>query len=187
MERNSDPNKDGPSGFQYSNTFSLEGGTAQWSPYEQSGTGSGFADPDLTPCTAFNCARECSEKEKGDDAVEACVEKCPGVEKEGDEGDVGTGDGEGSASATTASLSGSVSASTSATATITSSGSSSATGSASGRTSTTASSSTSGSTTSSSTSSAASSSNSSGASSLQISSSWSVLVAVLASSFWWAF
>jgi hypothetical protein len=91
MEFNTDPNLDGPSGFEYSNGFELTGGTGEWTQYELSGHSIG--DADSLPCTAYDCARKCSQKYytsalDGDDDAAAekiweqmddCIAKCPGV------------------------------------------------------------------------------------------------------------
>lgn len=60
MEWNSDPYEDGPSGYQYSNTFTLEGGTGKWSKTDLQGSGVG--DMDKIPCSAYACAAKCSDK-----------------------------------------------------------------------------------------------------------------------------
>jgi len=74
------------SGFGYSNTFDLEGATGNWSQYELSGHTVGNADD--IPCTAFDCARQCSQKfypaNVGNDdssynSTYNCILKCPGV------------------------------------------------------------------------------------------------------------
>jgi hypothetical protein len=94
MEWNSDPNKDGPSGFQYSNTFSLQGGTGAWGKSELAGRG--FGDMDTVPCSAYSCIRKCNDdsfdemtKLGNSEDIEAykavykpiyeCMTKCPGT------------------------------------------------------------------------------------------------------------
>ncbi|CAH0047201.1 unnamed protein product [Clonostachys solani] len=94
MEWNSDPKKDGPSGFQYSNTFSLQGGTGAWGKSELAGRG--FSDMDTVPCSAYSCIRKCNDDgfdemtKLGDsEDIEAykavykpiyeCMTKCPGT------------------------------------------------------------------------------------------------------------
>ncbi|KAK1638475.1 hypothetical protein BDP81DRAFT_425049 [Colletotrichum phormii] len=88
MEWNSDPNKDGPSGFQYSNDFSFSGGTAEWGKTELGG--STLGDMDRIPCTAYSCARKCNDKyfdERNTTSQDPsvykntyeCVAACPGT------------------------------------------------------------------------------------------------------------
>jgi len=93
MEFNPDPDMDGPSGFQYTKDFSFTGGTGFWSEYETSGHGIG--DADNIPCTAYACARNCSQAfypaNAADDDNDSnaditpykntyeCVAACPGV------------------------------------------------------------------------------------------------------------
>lgn len=86
MEYNTDPNKDGPSGFQYSNSIDLEGATGNWSQLELGGTMS--LDPDNIPCTAYGCARSCAQQfypnNTGEDITDwiptqECINACPGV------------------------------------------------------------------------------------------------------------
>ena len=60
IEMNSDPSRDRPSGFQYSDGFNFTGGAGQWSQYELSGHSIG--DADSIPCTAYDCARQCMQK-----------------------------------------------------------------------------------------------------------------------------
>ena len=73
-------------GYEYSNIFSLSGGTGEWSEYELGGYVIG--SPDTIPCTAYDCARQCSQKyypadvgESGGAAAQAqeCINQCPGV------------------------------------------------------------------------------------------------------------
>lgn len=85
MEYNNDPLLSGPSSFQYSNSFAFTGGVGQWSQYELSGHIVG--DWDLIPCTAYDCARQCSQKyyPANIDSTDAyrqtynCIAACPGV------------------------------------------------------------------------------------------------------------
>ncbi|KAK1449979.1 hypothetical protein CPAR01_05364 [Colletotrichum paranaense] len=88
MEWNSDPTKDGPSGFEYSNDFSFSGGTGQWGKTELGG--STLGDMDRIPCTAYACARNCNDKyfEERNTTSEdpsvykntyECVAACPGT------------------------------------------------------------------------------------------------------------
>lgn len=88
MEFSDDPSLDGPSGFQYSNEFTLEGGTGTWGQAELNGTAVG--DPDRIPCTALKCTRDCTDKwypdnmdeENWDTAFKStyeCIAACPGV------------------------------------------------------------------------------------------------------------
>ncbi|RFU35721.1 hypothetical protein B7463_g571, partial [Scytalidium lignicola] len=84
MEFNQDPYKDGPSGFEYSGTFDLEGGKGEWSSSELAGFGLG--DMDSVPCTAYNCIRQCNngiDPTSDDKAiykkVYECMLNCPGV------------------------------------------------------------------------------------------------------------
>lgn len=61
IEFNQDPNaNNGPSGFEYSNYFDFVGGTGKWSEYELAGYVVGIID--LLPCSAYDCARQCSQK-----------------------------------------------------------------------------------------------------------------------------
>jgi hypothetical protein len=114
MEFNQDPNADnGPSGFQYSNNFDFVGGTGKWSDYELAGYS--VAEIDYVPCSAYDCARQCSQKyypgnveSKSISAYEPtynCVAACPGVTYppfDSVYGDSGSGSG-GSSSAGSAS------------------------------------------------------------------------------------
>ncbi|KAI5464242.1 hypothetical protein BGZ63DRAFT_421304 [Mariannaea sp. PMI_226] len=88
MEWNSDPHKDGPSGFEYSNAFYLKGGTGEWGKSELAGQGLG--DPDHIPCSAYACARKCNDKyysqvNKNKDDINSykstyeCIAACPGT------------------------------------------------------------------------------------------------------------
>ncbi|KZL63541.1 hypothetical protein CI238_02920 [Colletotrichum incanum] len=88
MEWNSDPNKDGPSGFEYSNQFTFSGGTAQWGKTELDG--STLGDMDRIPCSAYACARKCNDKyfdERNKTSEDPsvykntyeCVAACPGT------------------------------------------------------------------------------------------------------------
>lgn len=86
MEFNQDPDKDGPSGFEYSNGFTLQGGTAEWSQAEL--TGEAFGDGDVIPCTAYNCVRQCTVNFNITEAqtdmsiakqMYECMYKCPGI------------------------------------------------------------------------------------------------------------
>ncbi|KAM0283168.1 hypothetical protein ACHAQH_002650 [Verticillium albo-atrum] len=86
MEFNDDPSLDGPSGFQYSDEFTLEGGKGEWSKPELEGMGVG--DADSIPCEAYACARDCTAKfypdNKEDESAYQktyeCTAKCPGVD-----------------------------------------------------------------------------------------------------------
>ncbi|GKT63393.1 LOW QUALITY PROTEIN: DUF953 domain protein [Colletotrichum tofieldiae] len=88
MEWNSDPKKDGPSGFQYSNQFIFSGGTAEWGKTELDG--SSLGDMDRIPCSAYACARKCNDKyfdERNKTSEDPsvyrntyeCVAACPGT------------------------------------------------------------------------------------------------------------
>jgi hypothetical protein len=87
MEFNQDPNAGGPSGIQYSNVFDFVGGTGNWSDYELAGYLVG--DYDYIPCSAYDCARQCSQKYYPNNvdsySISAykptyeCIAACPGV------------------------------------------------------------------------------------------------------------
>ncbi|KAK1987049.1 hypothetical protein LZ30DRAFT_568884, partial [Colletotrichum cereale] len=88
MEWNSDPNKDGPSGFEYSNEFTFSGGTAGWGKTELGG--STLGDMNSLPCSAYACARKCNDKyfdERNTTSEDPstykntyeCVAACPGT------------------------------------------------------------------------------------------------------------
>jgi hypothetical protein len=85
MEFNQNPNAVGPSGYEYSNTFALTNGTGAWSKAELAGQILG--DADNLPCSAYNCARNCTEtfypaNVNNTDAAEKtykCTAACPGV------------------------------------------------------------------------------------------------------------
>ncbi|KAK2010696.1 hypothetical protein LZ32DRAFT_374006 [Colletotrichum eremochloae] len=88
MEWNSDPNKDGPSGFEYSGDFTFSGGTGEWGKTELDG--SLLGDMDRIPCSAYACARQCNDKyfEERNTTSEdpsvykntyECVAACPGT------------------------------------------------------------------------------------------------------------
>ncbi|GKT40238.1 uncharacterized protein ColSpa_00419 [Colletotrichum spaethianum] len=88
VEWNSDPSKDGPSGFEYSNEFTFSGGTAEWGKTELDG--SSLGDMDRIPCSAYACARKCNDKyfdernKTSDDPstyknTYECVAACPGT------------------------------------------------------------------------------------------------------------
>lgn len=92
MEFNQGPNKDGPSGFDYSSGFTLSGGTGTWSEFELSGSSVG--DPENLPCIAYDCARKCAQKHYTDAVlndpdsrptdkawveITKCTLDCPGV------------------------------------------------------------------------------------------------------------
>ena len=85
MEFNQNPYADGPSGFEYSNDFAFTNGTGAWSKAELAGQG--VADPDNVPCSAYNCARNCSQafypaNVNNTDAYKStyeCTAACPGV------------------------------------------------------------------------------------------------------------
>ena len=112
MEFNDDPSLDGPSGFEYSNEFTLEGGTGAWGEAEVNGTTLG--NPDRIPCTALKCARDCTDKyypenmqeENLDTAVKdtyECVAACPGVDYPSWEEVTGGDDGDGESGSQTSS------------------------------------------------------------------------------------
>ncbi|KAM0322032.1 hypothetical protein ACHAQA_009775 [Verticillium albo-atrum] len=98
MEFNEDSSLDGPSGFQYSNEFTLEGGKGEWSKPELEGFVVGNAD--TVPCDAYACARECETKfypDNRDQEAAAkktyeCTAKCPGVDYPSWDSLVGPGD-----------------------------------------------------------------------------------------------
>jgi len=88
MEWNSDPTKDGPSGFEYSNEFTFSGGTGEWSKTELDGQSLG--EMNSLPCSAYACARKCNDKyfEERNTTSEdpnvykntyECVAACPGT------------------------------------------------------------------------------------------------------------
>jgi hypothetical protein len=88
IEFNQDPNAEsGPSGFEYSNTFDFIGGTGKWSDYELAGYIT--AGIDYVPCSAYDCARQCSQKYYPDNVSSQspsayeptynCIAACPGV------------------------------------------------------------------------------------------------------------
>jgi hypothetical protein len=87
IEFNQDPNAGPPSGFEFSNLFDFVGGTGNWSQYELDGYVPG--DPDFTPCSAYDCARQCSQKyypsNVDSDSASAykptydCLVACPGT------------------------------------------------------------------------------------------------------------
>jgi len=87
MEFNQDPNKDGPSGFEYSNDFMLEGGNGDWSKVELGGNTLAVS-ADALPCSALQCARDCCstdypawlEDEGKFETTYECVRKCDGVD-----------------------------------------------------------------------------------------------------------
>ena len=109
-EFNDDPSAPSSlSSFEYSNDFVLEGGTGVWTDYEKDQMSVG--DPDNLPCTAYDCARQCSQKyypqnsqDQLTDTMEGyrstyeCQAACPGVTYQSwDEvmgGAGGEGDGE---------------------------------------------------------------------------------------------
>ncbi|EGY22104.1 hypothetical protein VD0002_g3337 [Verticillium dahliae] len=86
MEFNEDPSLDGPSGFQYSNEFTLNGGKGEWSKPELEGFNIG--DSDTIPCEAYACARDCmvqfypdnKEDESAYKKTYECTAECPGVD-----------------------------------------------------------------------------------------------------------
>lgn len=127
--------------YGYSNDFTLQGGSGNWSAMELNGYG--ISSPDYCPCTSLQCARDCSDKyypsgelslnEQNDideDVYLAwydCVSTCPGTtypaydESDGDDdGDDGNGDGIQTSTQTAASAS-ATSSSSSSTSTTTSS------------------------------------------------------------------
>ncbi|EFQ36447.1 hypothetical protein CGRA01v4_10430 [Colletotrichum graminicola] len=88
MEWNSDPTKDGPSGFEYSNEFTFSGGAGEWSKTELAGHSLG--EMDMLPCSAYACARKCNdqyfeERDTTSDDLNVykntyeCVAACPGT------------------------------------------------------------------------------------------------------------
>lgn len=129
MEWNADPTKDGPSGFAYSNEFTLSGGTAAWGKTELGG--STFGDMDHIPCSAYGCARKCNDKyfdERNTTSEDIniyentyeCVAACPGttfqswdslIKEYGD----GQGSGSSADSSGSATASGSITAATAST------------------------------------------------------------------------
>ncbi|KAK2031953.1 hypothetical protein LX32DRAFT_235992 [Colletotrichum zoysiae] len=112
MEWNSDPTKDGPSGFEYSGDFTFSGGTGEWSKTELGGHGLG--DMDSLPCSAYACARKCNDKyfderdETSDDPsvyknTYECVAACPGTTFPSWDSIISDHDGSGGAPSATAS------------------------------------------------------------------------------------
>lgn len=115
-EYNTNIYSNGPSGFEYSNDFTLTGGTGAWSEYETDPRGPmSLGDEDCIPCSAYDCARQCNQKyypanfdqsntglyEEAYEATYKCVAACPGVAYPSwdsmvapwtDSGDVGYGD-----------------------------------------------------------------------------------------------
>lgn len=85
MEFNQDPYADGPSGFEYSSDFTFTGGTGAWTAAELAGQDVG--DPDNVPCSAYDCARNCTQtffpaNVNNTDAYKStyeCTAACPGV------------------------------------------------------------------------------------------------------------
>lgn len=136
-EFNQDPYANGPSGFEYSNDFILTNGTGSWSKAELAGQTIG--DADKVPCTAYNCARNCTEtfypaNVNNTDAYEStykCTAACPGVTYESwaevlaEECSVATG-GSSSSSVCAAASSASALATASSTASATTTGSATA-------------------------------------------------------------
>jgi len=69
FEYNTDPNAESSSsGFQYTNDFTLIGGTGVFSAYETDPTGPWSLGPeDHIPCSAYDCVRQCQQKYYPDD------------------------------------------------------------------------------------------------------------------------
>lgn len=79
--------------YSYSNDFTLEGGTGDWSALELNGWQ--ISSPDYCPCSAMECSRECSDKYYSDGDLTAdadsdtisenyldwynCLSACPGT------------------------------------------------------------------------------------------------------------
>lgn len=79
--------------YSYSNDFTLEGGTGDWSALELNGWV--ISNPDFCPCSAMQCSRQCSDKyypdgdlsaDEDSDTVSAnyldwynCLSACPGT------------------------------------------------------------------------------------------------------------
>ncbi|MCJ1228564.1 hypothetical protein MMC12_005225 [Toensbergia leucococca] len=100
IEMNSDPSRDRPSGFQYSDGFNFTGGAGQWSQYELSGHSIG--DADSIPCTAYDY--DVGDSESANDNAYNCMLQCPGVTPEPSDGD-DSGNSSATAAASSSSLS----------------------------------------------------------------------------------
>lgn len=103
-----DDEGDSTESFDYSNDFTLQGGTGNWSALELNGNS--ISSPDYCPCTALPCSRDCSDEyfpdgvmDTDDGSVSAatvlawydCLSACPGTtypsyeDIYGDDGDDG--------------------------------------------------------------------------------------------------
>lgn len=92
IEYNTDPDAESSSsGFQYSDAFSLVGGTGVFSDYELDPSGPWSLGPENSiPCSAYDCVRQCQQKDypadlpSGSDVsaykrAYMCSSKCPGT------------------------------------------------------------------------------------------------------------
>jgi hypothetical protein len=85
MEFNQNPYASGPSSYEYSNSFILTNATGSWTAAELAGKTVG--EPDNVPCTAYNCARNCTQTfysanndtAAGTKSTYECTAACPGV------------------------------------------------------------------------------------------------------------
>ncbi|KAG0645169.1 hypothetical protein D0Z07_9282 [Hyphodiscus hymeniophilus] len=83
MEFNTDVDASGDSGYEYSNDFVLTNGTGSWSAAELAGHTIG--DPDNVPCSAYDCARNCTQTFYPANTTNAeresyeCTAACPGA------------------------------------------------------------------------------------------------------------
>jgi hypothetical protein len=178
----------GSSGFQYSNNFDFVGGTGKWSEYELAGFVVGNFD--WIPCSAYNCARQCSQKYYPDNVnsnsidtyktTYDCLTACPGVSAPSWDLISGGGSGGGSSGGSSVGVGASTSTTSLAAAGgFTQSSSPMSTGAATASTSLASSTSSSGTSTASSTSSASTPTASKSAASLVSSSQFAVLAAGL--------
>ena len=85
MEFNQNPYAGGHSGYEYSNDFAFTNGTGKWTAAELAGQK--VADPNNVPCSAYNCARNCSQafypanvnNTNAYKSTYECTAACPGV------------------------------------------------------------------------------------------------------------
>jgi hypothetical protein len=90
-EYNEDDFAANPSSYEYSSTFALTNATGSWSEFELAGNKIG--DADVVPCTAYDCARNCSQTfypnnfntTEGFKSTYNCIAACPGVDLEVDD------------------------------------------------------------------------------------------------------
>jgi hypothetical protein len=84
MEYNTNPHSVPPSEYEYSSTFTLYNATGSWSPADLKGDYPLF--PDLLPCSAYDCARQCLAASFPGNingtsfaSTYQCMASCPGV------------------------------------------------------------------------------------------------------------